>query len=502
MRKGWKIRMAAVLAVLCCAGGARGAAAEPMTLAGFDGVTGRDWARSEFFTRMQARTGVAFAPTQYSDSEAFQHAKEEILRCEGVLPDVLFKAELTPQEELRGAANDALIDLAPLLPEHTPNLWALLDAHPDWRAAITLPDGKIVALPALNEEPEQVILWINRAWLEALQLPMPGSPEALRETLTAFRDGDPNRNGRKDELPLLLTGPWEARWLMPYFGLVANDYNLFLGEDGAVRFAPFEPEFAEFLRYLRGLNAEGLLGEEAFRTTHVMLEQAKDANKQRIGALIAPAPYIPLDVESAEAFAALSPMAYRGKTAYRDLLGPVWRGAFAITRACPDPAAALRWVDQLYAEEGAILAAAGEKDVDYAVDPDGRWTFLIEGGRSAEFIQTQALMLDGGTMPGIRPMAFMARSDHALQNRILTEIAEVSRFARMPMPLVYLTDAEQAEIDALQAAVGRAVEEGVARFTTGETPLDEEHLAAFERSLREAGAEALVAAWQAVLDRK
>ena len=43
----------------------------------------------------------------------------------------------------------------------------------------------------------------------------------------------------------------------------------------------------------------------------------------------------------------------------RDLLGEVWTGCFAGSSSCEDPAAALRWVDALYSEDGALLAFAG-----------------------------------------------------------------------------------------------------------------------------------------------
>ena len=52
--------------------------------------------------------------------------------------------------------------MAPLLEENAPNLWALLEAHPDWREAITLPNGKIAALPAIQELAPQNAMWINQ----------------------------------------------------------------------------------------------------------------------------------------------------------------------------------------------------------------------------------------------------------------------------------------------------------------------------------------------------
>ena len=44
--------------------------------------------------------------------------------------------------------------------------------------------------------------WINKNWLEKLNLAVPTTTEELKNVLIAFRDNDPNGNGQKDEIPL------------------------------------------------------------------------------------------------------------------------------------------------------------------------------------------------------------------------------------------------------------------------------------------------------------
>ena len=468
-----------------------------LTMMGFDDSSARDWSTSAFFTRMLDKTGVAFTFQQYREYDAYQKAKADVLGGE-TLPHVLFKADLSPQEELRYAQDGTLIDLAPLLEAHAPNLSALLAEHPAWREAITLPDGKIVALPAITSPERQIVLWVNQWWMEALSLDMPTTPDAFRAMLTAFLNGDPNSNGKRDEIPLMLIGPWEARWLMSFFGLAANDYNVYLDEAGTVRYAPLEPEFALFLAYLRDLQAEGLLGKSAFRTTHAAEEMTeKEVSPLRVGSLLGfGATYSLLDTKYTEQYVALPPMAYDGRITYRDLLGEVWRGTFAITRACPDPAAALRWVDQLYAPEAAILGWAGLEGEDYEVNEDGSWTFLVDEFRSMEQVQNESLITGGASVPGMQPKAFWNSVDIAMERHSVAQSDMVARDARMPMPPLYLAQAAQDEIDALQVTLGRIVDEAIARFATGEIPLDDEQLAAFAQQLREGGADRMLALWQ------
>jgi putative aldouronate transport system substrate-binding protein len=496
--------MAALLLALCAASlPAAARAASIKTVMGLDGEEGRDWADSAFFPRVQAMTGVGIgAFWQYRDDAAYQDAKRKALAGEAPLPDVFFKADLTPQEELTGATDGTLVDVAPLLAEHAPNLSTLLDAHPDWRAAITLPDGKIVALPTLATAERQVVIWINKNWLDALGLPTPTTPQDYRAALIAMRDGDPNGNGKRDEIPLRAVGPWDIKWLQAFFGLAANDYNIYMDAQGVVRFAPLQPAFGDFLAYAKDLFREGLLGADAFGTSNAALAlDDKDALALRMGGLISLAPYTLLNMGQATAFTALPPMAYEGRTVYRDLQGPVWRGSFAITRACEDPAAALRWVDALYTPQGGILAWAGLEGEDFAWRDADHWGFLTqEGMRPESAILTEALMTGGAAMPGLQPYDFWGRIDIEAERHVMAESAKVAPFAALPAPLVYWDAAQQQRLDTLQAVLGPAVDVGIARFVTGETPLDEAHLTAFQGELRALGADELTALWQHAQD--
>ncbi len=495
-------RVLAGLLLVCMLGASTCALAVDIgPVMGYDDEAGRDWASSAFFVRMQQLTGVGISDFVQGKNQATYRAALDDALAGGSLPAVLFKAQLTPRQEMDGAASGALIDLAPLLAEYAPNLSALLDAHPDWREAITLPDGKIVALPQLAEHERQVAIWINHDWLEALGLPMPGTPEQMRAALTAMRDGDPNGNGKRDEIPLRLIGPWEAKWLASFFGLTMNDYNVYVDDAGQARFAPGEPQFYDFLTYLRGLCQAGLLGDDAFTNTHAMqaLEQA-DQKQVSVGGMVSLAPYTMLPLDQAESFAALPPMPHEGSVRYRDLQGSVWRGTFAITSACDNPAAALSWVDALYAPEGAMLAWAGVEGVDYAYGDDGYWTYAITEERTLSDLQTQSLMSGGAAMPGLMPYDFWRRIGIAGERHVMAESDKLAQVATLPTPTVYWTKEQQAELDALQVQLGPAVDRAIARFATGEAELNEQTFAAFRQELDDLGAGRMVALWQAVLD--
>lgn len=73
------------------------------------------------------------------------------------------------------------------------------------KSSITAPDGNIYALPQINECyhcDNALKLWINKAWLDKLGLQLPTTTEEFYQVMKAFKEQDPNGNGKNDELPL------------------------------------------------------------------------------------------------------------------------------------------------------------------------------------------------------------------------------------------------------------------------------------------------------------
>lgn len=484
----------ALLALSLCAGTAKAA----VTMTGLETETvSRVWEENAFFPRMQALTGVETLPHGVDDEKAYAAMLEGMLA--GELPaDALFKANLSREQETALLDAGAIIDLAPLIEENMPNLSALLDAHPDWRATITLPDGRIPSLPQVTEQERQVCVWIDRAWLETLGIPMPQTLNELTAALLAMKDRDPNGNGKRDEIAADLIGVYEMRWLLPYFGIVADDYNLARGADGALVFAPEMEGYRAFVELLRDWHAQGILTNDAFTTRHSTREyelSASTSNERDVtgGLIVTVTPYTHVPEDNIMDFEPLLLAGPDGKTRWRDLLGGIWTGCFAVTSACDDPAAALRWADALYGEEGALLCYAGAEGEDYAYGENGYWSFNVDGVYTVENIRAESIMYTGAVAPGIVPNDFLELADSDIDRYVLERNARAQAVAeRVTRP--YLLDAQaQSRADALAAQLGALVDKGIARFASEETELTDESWAAFLDSLREAGSGEMVA---------
>ena len=223
-----------VLMLILTAAAVSACAEEVYTIAGFDHQdTGHVWTENLFFQRMEKITGVKLDYQQYTTEPAWESAKVQLLDGSLALPDALFKANLTPQETMALLQAGKIIDMKPYLAEHAPNLWALLESHPEWMEAVTLPTGEIAALPAIDELQFNNAMWINAAWLSRAGLDVPTTAEELTEVLRVFRDRDMNANGdRDDEIPLTFSSLWDLRFLGHAFGLTANDYFVTVDENG------------------------------------------------------------------------------------------------------------------------------------------------------------------------------------------------------------------------------------------------------------------------------
>ena len=265
------------------------------TLTGLETETvERSWESSLFFPRMEALTGVSMDAHAVSDEA--QYANRIAAMAQGSIPaDVLFKANLSRAQEQTLLESGALIDLAPLIEANMPNLSALLAAHPDWKAAICLEDGRIASLPLLNTTERQVCVWINAKWLSALDLSVPTSVAELTDVLLAFKSGDPNGNFKQDEVAADLIGVYEMRWLLPYFGIVADDSNLARLPDGSLAFSPELPAYREWIATLRDWVAQGVLPQTAFTAMHstAALSSASSDEKTPVtsGLIVTMTPY-------------------------------------------------------------------------------------------------------------------------------------------------------------------------------------------------------------------
>lgn len=482
-----------ILAALVLALSMAGVSAQALTATGLENeVVNRMWETSLFFTRMTELTGIEVTGSGVSDTQSYQ----AMLEKGEFEADMLFKASLTRTQEEALLNSGAIIDLAPLIEENMPNLNALLAEHPEWREIIALEDGRIASLPALNAEERQVLVWINKAWLDELGLSVPTTTAELTAALEAMQGKDLNKNMQVgDEIPADLLGVFEMRWLLPYFGIVADDWNIARMADGSLAFAPELPAYRDFIAMLLEWTQKGLLPERAFTEVHstqAVTNTQEDADATS-GILLSLTPYTHVPADDVMDYVPLLMAGPDGSVRWRDMFGDVWTGCFAVTSACEDPASALRWVDALYAEEGAMLGYAGVEGVDYEYNENGYWMYKTDNWRTLDTIRAESLMYTGSTMPGLSPSAFMRSVDSEVDRYVLEQGLAAEPYCEMVTRPYALSGEAEERAEALAHTLTELVDEGIGRFATGEVELNDENYEAWLQTLRDAGSGELLA---------
>ena len=491
-------RLAAVILVmiLCLAA----LQAQAFSLTGLETESvGREWETNLFFKRMTALTGIETKAAAVYDQKEYTKLIDNMLKGE-VTTDVLFKANLTRTQEAALLDSGALVDLAPMISENMPNLSALLSENPQWLDVISLEDGRIASLPQINQGERLICVWINRAWLEALKLDMPKTTQELTDVLLAFKTLDPNGNLKDDEVAADLLGVYEMRWLLPYFSVIADDYYLARSADGKFVFAPELPEYRDFVALLKQWNDLDLFGDDAFTSAHNAADLDSDDDKTvKSGLIVTVAPYTHIAAERSGDYVPLLMTGPDGSIRWRDALGSIWAGTFAVTSACEDPAQALRWVDMLYSDEGAILAYAGEEGDEYSFGGNGKWTFSVDMIRTIDDIRADSIIYTGVTTPGITPNDFLGKVESDIDQHIIscmTDVRAVSEYVASPY---MLSEEARARANEIMMTLMRVADEGIGRFATGEIELTDENWNAWLGAMREVGSEELTALFNAAI---
>ena len=140
----------------------------------------------------------------------------------------------------------------------------------NYPAQITSPDGNLYAVATYNQSygNEYVKkMWLYQPWLEKLGKEIPKTTDEFYELLKAVKEGDPNGNGKADELGLVGTSTFNNyfdgwfEFLMNAF-VYAGDFQYRTVTDGKLGVAYTTEEWREGLRYIKKLMDEGLIPVE------------------------------------------------------------------------------------------------------------------------------------------------------------------------------------------------------------------------------------------------
>lgn len=387
------------------------------------------------------------------------------------------------------AANGLLMPMNEFIndPEIMPNFnQRVLAESPATKAYITMPDGNIYSLPkytALDGNYLECPLWINKNWLDQLNLPIPTTIEELEAALVAFRDHDMNGNGNTgDEIPyIFLNGHTYSHMeaILGLWGLATkdgiNDSYVYI-QNGQVRFAPTSQAYKDALTTLNRWYENGLIWSECFTGTEETFQAKISTEVPMVGLFAAKA----ITAGYEDYFVQLEPVAVAGYEAewYRHPGRLGGKGQFSLTRSCENPEVLMHWIDLFYSLENTVAINYGEEaDGRWIRHDDGRYEFFTLPANKTEELQLSApLFYELFTnVPGaftaqdfedrivLSSIQAMYQESHAVYEEYMTD-------EFWPRP--YIADADVSRLAELRTDIFHIVTEKREAWVTGINDID------------------------------
>lgn len=243
-------------------------------------------------------------------------------------------------------------------------------------APATFEDG-IYCYPAFQEVPldtPKFHPWINQRWLDALGLEAPTNLDELYDVLVAFRDGDPNGNGLKDEIPMIGNNDASysdiVMWVINAFIFVNSTHHYNVDENGQLWLPYDTDEYREALIFINKLVQEGLFSPMTWTVTASELEGVINADTTGVyTAGIVCGHADTCFTTNGDAIYAYTPLAPLADATGRGGYGPQQSYSQSyttyITTDCDKPEVAFKLLDFMRCEESFLRQRFGEYGVDW-----------------------------------------------------------------------------------------------------------------------------------------
>ncbi len=481
---------------------------EPTTLSYFvaddsnAAIMTTDWNDNEFYQEMERRTGVHLEFEMVSSAD--YQTNFNLMIASGNLADMIYVGASYYAEGVDAAIDDGyFLDLTDLVDEYMPNYERIRTSDVQYELLSTTDSGRLGAVYELRQSKQGpwLGLWIRQDWLDDLGLETPVTFDDYHEVLTAFK----NEKGATAPLILNFSGSDGE------FGTMSGGLNVLnswqLDETGKVNFGPYMDAWKEYVTIMHQWYTEGLIDPDFMATD----ERTADMAKVVTGAsgLFAALYTMPSVYEAASEDPNMNlapvnpPVMNEGDEGHIRLRDSYTSGNTAISADSENWEVALRWLDYLYTDEGALLANYGVEGDTFEFNEDGEPEFtdkILNNENGWTMTQTVASYLCPSA--GIanwsdwtRELAGVPEKDQACYD----VWSEFSDDWRLPSS-VTLTQEESTERAALYADISTIVKEQTAQFISGALDI-ESNWDAYISALEASGMERAIEITQAAYDR-
>ena len=314
----------------------------------------------------------------------------------GDLPDIV-GGDALKDSFFQYGMEGAFLPLNDLIDNYAPHIKKFYEDNPELKRAITAPDGNMYHVGYFPDGQAARAYFIRQDWLDTLGLDQPQTVDELYEVLKAFRDRDPNGNGKKDEVPaffrhweemIRMVTLWDARTTG-----TDSAHQFYIKNKSDVQHGYVEENYRVGIRNLAKWYKEGLIDQEVFTRgskarefllgnnlggmTHDWFASTAGYNNS----LSATIPGFSLQPMAPPA----TPSGIRIEENGRTTLKP---DGWALTYSNKNPIASIKYMDFIFTEKGRNISNFGVEGVHWNM-VDGKATYTQEVLTASQPVNSQ-----------------------------------------------------------------------------------------------------------------
>lgn len=210
---------------------------------------------------IEKKTGITFEWIHPANTSAAATEQFNLMVASNELPDIIYYNWGSTLS--RYLDDKVIIKLNDLIDKNAPDLKKVFAKSPEVKKQLQLDDGTIAMFPQVDLDLSRNIykgFQIREDWLNKLGLKAPTTIDEWYTVLKAFKEKDPNGNGKADEIPFSDEKGGGMKNFSSAWGLretFAPD-----AKTGKIVYGPIEPGYKEFLATMAKWYKEGLIDKE------------------------------------------------------------------------------------------------------------------------------------------------------------------------------------------------------------------------------------------------
>lgn len=263
------------------------------------------------------------------------------------------------------------LPLDKLIDEHAPHIREMFELFPDMRTNFTAPDGKLYAVPSMNDcyhcKIGSVRTWYNTTWLDAVGASVPETLEDFDALLAEWKS-----SSKVPDAPLVVTKSDTMMNLFTFFmgAFTEATSTHTLLRDGKIVWGPTEDAYREGMIWIQEQFAKGHFSKDIMSLTAEQLQRlGDDPEGPQLGVVYGNSQgdfASSVDFKDPKGVGSvmkpLPPM--EGPSGVRTVdwaWNQVGSPNFVITNSCPDPVQMIRWADYQFELTLTISMGRGEQ---------------------------------------------------------------------------------------------------------------------------------------------